>query len=207
MQRMPADNPTEQSRDHEILVLNDAQRDAMTQSMVRLEITDAISDLAPCSIAELATELGRSPQSLYYHIDILCKVELIEQVGTRKTGRRDEALYDLASKWMRFVDNNDPKRQEVLLKLNQTVIRMTEKDYRNAFNKGYVARINGVENVYFRRQRGRLTDADVRKVYEHIEAIGKLLQDGNEARRGNLYSISLFLSPLEARENDAVDDK
>ena len=53
---------------------------------------DAISDIAPCSISELAFELGRSPQSLYYHIDILREVGLINQVGSRKAGKRDEAL-------------------------------------------------------------------------------------------------------------------
>jgi len=197
----PTDEPACPQPD--ILCLNEAQRDAITQSTVRLEIMDAISDIAPCSISELAEELARSPQSLYYHIDILRDVGLVEQVGARKAGKRDEAVYDLASRWFRFVDNDDPKRQETLLKLNETVLRLTRKSYEEALRNGYVRRINGHENIYFRRQRGRLTDEALEKVYEHINAIGDLLEAGKASGEGDLYSISLFISPLEKRAGDS----
>ncbi len=202
LQHFPED---ESSTPVERTVLNEKQREAMTQSTVRMEIMDAISDISPCSIAELAVELKRTPQSLYYHMDILTDVKLVAQVGTRKSGKRDEALYELASKWFRLVRNDDPIRANALIKMNETVIRLTRKNYRDAFKKNLVQEINGIENIYFRRQRGRLTDKNMKKVHALLNEIGELLEAGKQAKEGNLYSLSFFVSPLEPHQPD-IDD-
>ncbi len=190
----------------DIMYLNDDQRQAVTESTVRLEIMETLLDLVPCSISELARELGRSPQSLYYHIEILTKVGLINQVCTRRAGKRDEAVYDLPAKWIRFVNNNDPDRRDTLFKLAHTILRITEKNYQQAYHRGFVEAIDEkVENIYLRRQRGRLTDEALRKVYEHINAIGELFEEGRITNEGQQYGLSVVLTPLESRAVDISD--
>ena len=44
-------------------------------------------------IAELAEDLGRAPDSLYYHMRVLQRVGLVVPRGTRGEGVREEALY------------------------------------------------------------------------------------------------------------------
>ena len=212
----------------DILFLNEEQREAVTESMVRLEIMEALPDLVPCSVSELAKDLGRTPQSLYYHVEILTKAGLINQVGSRRAGKRDEAVYDLPAKWVRFVNNNDPNCRDTLFKLAHTILRLAEKNYQQAYYRDLVARVGRsagrsaegsaegsvggsgvggeVENIYLRRQRGRLTDEALRKVYEHIHAIGELFENGKAAGEGNKYSLSAVLAPLEPHIADGSED-
>jgi len=193
---------TEDTKKQDILFLNKEQRQAVTESMVRLEIMEALPDLVPCSISELAKDLGRTPQSLYYHVEILTAVGLINQVGSRRAGKRDEAVYDLPAKWVRFVNNNDPDSRETLFKLAHTILRIAEKNYQQAYHRGFVTQVGDVENIYLRRQRGRLTDEALQKVREHINAIGELFENGKAEDRGNSYGLSVVLTPLEPHVHD-----
>ena len=179
-----------------IVILTEAQREAITQSPARMEIMDAMSDIAPCSIAELAAELGRSPQSLYYHAEIMVKAGLMRQVGVRKAGKRDEAVYEMTAEHFRLSGNQDPRRHETLLRFNATVLRMSERDYRKAIEGGLVRRIRKHENIYTRRQRGWLTDEALEKIYGHLEAIGEILAQGNKKKEGQAYGLTIALSPL-----------
>ncbi|MFG0329970.1 MAG: helix-turn-helix domain-containing protein [Phycisphaerales bacterium] len=196
----------------DILILSEEQREAITGSSARLEIIDTIFGLAPCSIAELAEELQRSPQSLYYHINILVDCGLLKQVGTRKSGKRDEAIYDLAAQHLRLTPGRDDEKayRRAMLRFNSTIIRLTERNYREAFDQKLVRTVNKKrQNIYTRRQRAWLTDEDIEKVYKHIDAIGEILLRGNKRRTGQAFAMTTVLAPLtEPREtpNGAEDD-
>ena len=56
-------------------------------SQVRQEIVDVVEALGTCSIGEIAEQLGRSADGLYYHVKALVKVDLLEERGVRPGGR------------------------------------------------------------------------------------------------------------------------
>ena len=62
-------------------------------SPVRQEIVDALQVSGACPIAEVAAQLGRAPDSLYYHVRHLERVGLVVRRGVRRNGQRDEALF------------------------------------------------------------------------------------------------------------------
>lgn len=201
-------------RDREIMILTPEQQEAITQSPARLEVIDAMSDIAPCSIAELAGELGRTPQSLYYHVQIMVDVGLLRQSGTRKSGKRDEALYDMVCEHFRLVGGDDPTEHKLrtLLRFNSTLMRLTERNYRDAMTKGLSRRVGRRENVYLRRQRGRLTDKELSRLYDLLEQMGALLSahstSGRKSRAAastasgdaaHSYALTVALVPLDEK--------
>ncbi len=203
-------------RSQKITILNAEQREAITQSPARLEVLDAVSDLGPCSVAEMAGELGRSPQSLYYHIEIMVRVGLLRQTGSRKAGKRDEALYDMVSEHFRLASNDEnPKEaQRTLLRFNSTVLKLTERNHRDAVRCGLVRRVAKRENIYLRRQRGRLTDKDLERIYELLEEIGKLFASNSRSNSKRAhgadvhsYGFTVSLVPLDGEAESATSPK
>lgn len=203
-------------RDKKIMILNPDQREALTQSPARLEVMDAMSEIAPCSVAELARELGRSPQSLYYHVEIMLNVGLLRQSGSRKAGRRDEAMYDLVSDHFRLAGSadTDEDKRRTLLRFNSTVVKLTERNYRDALALGLARRVGDRENIYLRRQRGRLSDEDLERFYELLEEIGALFAANSptstDAKRSRSaakdatrpYGFTIALVPLNEHPDD-----
>src|SRR5690606_34805568 len=117
------------------------------------------------------------PQSLYYHIDIMVNAGMLEQAGTRKTGRREEALYQMVGRGFRMADTSAIDAREAVVKYTSTVLRLTDRNNRAAFENDLVRKIDDqMENIYTRRQRGWLTDDDLRRIYRHIDAIGRIIR-------------------------------
>ena len=56
-------------------------------SPVRHQIHLAMAMLGPCSIRELASRMGREPATLYYHINMLERADVVIQSGVRGDGR------------------------------------------------------------------------------------------------------------------------
>lgn len=194
------------------MILNAAQREAISQSPARLEVLDAMSEIGPCSVAELARELGRSPQSLYYHLEIMVDVGLLMQSGVRKAGKRDEALFDMVGDHFRLAGSDDSAEdvRRTLLRFNSTVLKLTERNYRDAVAGGLARRIGQRENIYLRRQRGRLSDKDLTRFYELLDEIGTMILGSSQPGRGrggadnrpkgestHSYALTVVLVPLD----------
>src|SRR5258705_200032 len=69
------------------------RRIALLASAVRQDILDSVDAIGPCSVAELARVLGRSPHGLYHHLKRLERARLIKLRRTRGAdGRSRVAL-------------------------------------------------------------------------------------------------------------------
>lgn len=74
------------------VVLTEAQLECLA-SPVRAEVFHAVRTLGKASVAELAKHLGRSPESVHYHVRALAAAALLVLSETRPTERRPEAVY------------------------------------------------------------------------------------------------------------------
>lgn len=193
-------------RTRSLMVLDERQRDVYTRSPVRLEIIDAMSVVAPCSVAELATELGRTPQSLYYHIKMLVDVGMIVQTATRKAGKRDEAVYDLPSGGFRIAGTDDPDLKETSMRLTSTILKLAERNFKEAWDVDLIRAVgaSGWETAYVSRRRVWLTDEDLLELYDLLGRVGTLLSDATSRREGQPYAMTNLLIPLTRHE--VVDD-
>ncbi len=73
---------------------------------VRYRIFRALEE--PRSMSELAQEVGRPANRLYYHVRLLERRGLVREVGTRAKGRHTERLYGRVAERVRFTGDLEP---------------------------------------------------------------------------------------------------
>ena len=61
---------------------------------LRREILEALIRVGRASVRDLASEVGREPAALYYHVHGLTRAGLIRKSGTRRGGARTENVYE-----------------------------------------------------------------------------------------------------------------
>jgi len=171
-------------------------------SPVRLEILDAARVLGVCSVAELGDLLGRTPDSLYYHVGRLVDVGLLIACGRRGTARRDETLYKTPARRIRLPhDPSDERLTERRLKAFAALLRLTERDHRRAFKAG-LAKVRGpARNIINGRIKGRLNQGELREVHELVDRILAIFERtaGRQPDGRDLHAITIFLTPIEPR--------
>ncbi|GJM17940.1 MAG: hypothetical protein DHS20C14_01530 [Phycisphaeraceae bacterium] len=74
------------------------------------------------SVREIAAQLGRHPASLYKHIDHLEEIGLIQEVGTKATGKRDARVF-ASDAWYLNYDVNNEEIVEALLAYMHSELR------------------------------------------------------------------------------------
>src|SRR6266540_1771524 len=80
-----------------LLVLRSAEQIGIVTHPLRLEIVEALQLYGPDSIAGLARRLDRRANALTYHVRRLEQAGAVVRAGTRRAGRRDEAVYAVAA--------------------------------------------------------------------------------------------------------------
>ncbi|MEM9084040.1 MAG: helix-turn-helix domain-containing protein [Planctomycetota bacterium] len=172
-------------------------------SPARRELIDAVQLLGSCSIAEIAEVLGKPADSLYYHVRVLLKVGLLKQVGIRKGSRRDEALYDLPGRPLRFrFDPKDEMSAKLLIDSAGASLRLTERNLKSAVNSKRGTYSGPQRSVFCTRLRRPLSEAELESVNEHLNAIEEILNrpvDEQAASDGEIYAVTLAMTPIDAQ--------
>src|SRR4029079_19744126 len=71
------------------------RRIGVLASAVRQDILDSVDAIGPCSVAELAQVLGRSPHGLYHHIKRLERARLVRLRRARGADGRPRVLLEV----------------------------------------------------------------------------------------------------------------
>src|SRR5262249_30633231 len=156
-------------------VLSRPDQIAALASPVRLEIIERFQTEGPASIRDIAERMDRSADSLYYHVRHLLGAGILVQEGSRRRGRKDEAVYALAAR--RIQGESRPKSEaarEELLRSVGAVLRLAERNFRSAIGSGSAVTAGSKRNTFLRRQKAWLTDVDLEELRRRIEGIESL---------------------------------
>ena len=174
---------------HQLRVLN---------STMRNEIFDSVS-AGRCTVAELAYQLGRPADALYFHIRKLLQAGLIKEVGRSKTNGRDGALYGLATDRRIGYDPRDPVNVRLVTAMVAAILRVALRDFKSGFDQR-VAVVTGTRrNLWAGRGNTWLTPTELEEVNDLIQQVRHYL---NRPRREgtSLHAFSWVLAPVERRE-------
>jgi predicted transcriptional regulator len=177
--------------------LRSAREYGVLISPPRFEIIEVMRFLAPCTIAELAAELGRPPDTLYVHIRKLQKIGLVVDVGFRKSGRHAEQVFDLAADDVDF-DQLEPKfARKLVTSMQAMFVSVARRSLRDAFNAG-VVHLEPVEerNMTMFSFVARLTSADVQRIRTLSREIIGIIEQSRGRPDGTPYLWFTQLSPV-----------
>lgn len=171
------------------------------RSPVRQEIVDTVQSLGTCSVADVARELGRHADGLYYHVRTLVHVGLLLPAGERREGGRREALYSTRSPdhTMRLhYDPDDPANAAAVLGAVASMLRTTERDFARAF--GPEAETEGPQrNLWAGRVRSWLSDEDLVAVNRLLGELEAILGRTKTPGRDRLHAFTFVLAPIPAQ--------
>ncbi len=189
--------------------IQDTRQIECLASPARQEVVDALTALGPCSIAELADDLGRAPDSLYYHVRALTRAGLVVARGTRGAGAREEALFDVPGSQM-VIDKEPqtPRERKTLLKLITAFLRIAERDFAAALASGIaVCKRGSRRNATGARIKGWLDREERTAVLEHLDAIADILRRSTRRRGSNLHAVTFVLTPLTPSKRARVSSE
>jgi DNA-binding transcriptional ArsR family regulator len=169
-------------------------------SPVRMEILNSLAGVGPASIAELARLLGRAPNSLYHHMEILVDRGLVVEAGTRPRGANTEQLYHAAAEQVGLRhDPADPERSSAIADAMAGNLKAAERDFRVALCEG-TGRVRGRgKDTFGGRFKGWLDEEDRAELFEHIEAIATLFRRRQGATDGRLITTTLATAPAPVK--------
>jgi len=190
-------------RRRQTLVIRRAEQLAALSSPVRSRIVESLSVHGPSSVREIADRLGRLPESLYYHLRSLVEVGIVILKEKRKTRRRAEAVYQLAAH--RLVIDPKQRSDEYMKALAGTcsaVLRLAERNYRTAVDRGGFALDGPQRSLMVRRYTLRLNRARLAQLNRLLERVAEMYDGQDEAQGGDPYAVTIVLSQFSGRPDD-----
>ena len=170
-------------------------------SQVRQEIVDTVRALGTCSIGEVAEQLGRSADGLYYHVRALVEADLLEECGVRTGAKQPEASYRTKPRGSQFrlhYDPDDPDNVIAVGGVVSSMLRVAERDFGRGFVPGLAVCHGPERNLWAGRRKGWLSAADLREVNLLLKRLGELLGQGRAPGREWLHALTYVIAPVEA---------
>lgn len=146
-------------------------------SPVRNEVFSVLRSLESASARDLAERLGRSPESLHYHIKALSAAGLIHEAFRRPTSRKPEAVYKSIDQPLRLPNlRKHPELAELTRKTVEAGIRHVLRGYSRASKQAQVDQ-ELRKRLHVLRVGLRLSEDDIATFFALIEAANKFAQE------------------------------
>lgn len=179
-----------------LFVHTDEQWEALA-SEPRHEIMQFLGALGPSSIAQLAHAMNAAPDGLYHHVRRLLNAGLIRSLGERHTGRRREAVYDLAAHRLRFdVDVPSGRNADRLRAILRARLARASSNFDRALAARELRLEEPLADSLIEGTSAWLDDETFQKVLRHLQSAAQIMAAGKRSRRGRLYSLAIVLNPL-----------
>ena len=185
-------------------VIRDLRQLRALTSPIRSQIVHALQAVGRASAKELAAQLGRLPESLYYHLRKLVSVGLVVEVEQRPSARRPEAVYALVSPHLSIDAEKRTKAWlEQTARLARLRLRAIERDYVAGLQRPELERRGSAPQLHARQARVRLTKGGLRKVKKLVDELNSVLQQENARGHGEFYTWMTILAPAARSVEDA----
>jgi len=171
-------------------------------SPVRQDIVDTLQSLGTASTTDLAEQLGRPADGLYYHVRALLKAGLVVSAGNRPQGGRNEALYRTAAPEHGMkLSYEQPGRnaRATLERLVASMLRTANRNFREALARPEIETEGPERELWAARGKGWVTQAELRRANALLDELGQLLAQRRSPRRDRLVSLTFVLAPARKR--------
>ena len=168
-------------------------------STVRQEIVDTIEAIGgEVAVADLAAQLGRPADGLYYHLRRLVDGGVMREGDDAGDGRgRRYRTAAIRGKRLQLKYGRDSRADPATVeKVVGGMLRTAERDFSRALRDGNAIGEGALRDLWASRLKGWVADADVREINRLLARLSALLLQPRNARRKRLVTLAWVLAPI-----------
>jgi DNA-binding transcriptional ArsR family regulator len=176
------------------------QIDALA-SPVRQEIVDTIEALGgEAAAAEIAAQLGKPADGLYYHLRLLTRSGLLHEVGDAGDvrARRYRSSAGSGRLQLRY-RNTERGHAGAVQRVVDGLLRIAGRDFERALARADVVTEGDRRELWASRTKGWVSPAELAEINRLLRRLGDLLRHGRNARRDRLFALAYVLAPVDPR--------
>jgi DNA-binding transcriptional ArsR family regulator len=181
-------------------VVERAKEVGLLASPARQEIVDTLDALGgEASVAQMAAQLGRPSDGLYYHLRILERGGLVEELTDAGDGRRYRTRARGGERLRLRYRPGKTENARAVARVAAGMLRIAERDFAAALGKADVAVEGPARALWAARTKGWVGDAEVREINRLLARLLELLHRERGPRRERLLSLTWVLAPVAAK--------
>lgn len=179
--------------------LEDARDIALLASPTRIEIVDTLEALGcAVSVSELAAQLGRPADGLYYHLRQLTDGGLIE-VEDSPDGRRYRTRSCNGERLTLRYRPGATANAEAVSRVATSVLRIAGRDFERAIGDARSVVEGPRRDLWAARGKGWVGKDELAEINQLLARLMTLLHRPRAARSDKLVSLSWVLAPVEEK--------
>lgn len=195
MRKRQRDKPGRKGADRRPYVISTPRELKAMGTPLRQEILAALEDSEGSSVAELARAVGRSPQSLYYHLRALVSAGLLEVKETRATGKRPSAIYSCVRRAVLIDQSSRSKRfLDSLADMYGATIRLTERELRAGLEADRERPKSEPRRTGVLVLQSRLSSEGIAELRQRLLELGRFMEASDE-EDGEGTSVTIAFRP------------
>lgn len=161
-------------------------------SPTTVEVYQAIAELPEATAATVATHIGKSVHSVYYHLNRLQSVGLIRVKEERKVARTKLAIFEPVARELQFqVDPNEPDSKDQAIRRVRRFLRAAERDFQGAIESKMAG---DPDKSMVLRMRVKLDSESLDELKKALHQAALKAKE-REAQGGTLHTLTLVLAP------------
>lgn len=180
--------------------VRDAAQVRLLSSAVRQEMVDTLAALGgEAGVADLAEELGRPADGLYYHLRALVAGGLVEELPKEGNERRFR-LAGEGNRPLRLAYELGPGGNAAELRaFAEGLLQIAGRDFQEALESGDAVVVGPGRELWASRNKGWLSPDDLREVNALLARLGELTSQPKADGRDRLASFAFVLAPVTPR--------
>jgi DNA-binding transcriptional ArsR family regulator len=179
--------------------IEDPDEIGLLASPTRLEIVDTLEALGgAASVSELAAQLGRPADGLYYHLRQLADGGLIKEEGA-SDGRRYRTRTRAGDRLRLRYRPGATANAKAVERAATSMLRLAARDFAHALADPQSVVEGPQRELWAARGKGWVGPAELAEINRLLTRVMDLLQGPRSARKGKLVMVSWALAPVETK--------
>ncbi len=179
-------------------VLSDPAELKAVVSPIRHHLLRTLANLGPCSVKDLAQGMGRSAESLYYHLRALEQVGLVVEHGLPSGGGHGEMLYEtVAEQLVTDPTQTAPEYLAAFQRSAAALLRLTDRQLSAAIERQAEEGTQRPVSLRIQQLQLRLSPSAQRELARRLDELLEYLIENDDPQQAQRIALTLACTPLE----------
>jgi DNA-binding transcriptional ArsR family regulator len=166
-------------------------------SPARQEIVDTLEALGgEAPVAAIAAQLGRPSDALYYHLKLLVRGGLLEELSDEGEGRRYRTLAKKGTRLRLRYQPGKTKNARAMVAVAGGMLRTAERDFASAIRDQNVRVEGEARELWASRSKGWVGKRELIEINRALARISALLKKPKSAHRAQLVSVTWVVATI-----------